>query len=131
MKKKSSVSLKTNLLNLKNRIAQSKRLWVYVASTASLVVIAFSFTETYVRFENALYDLRFRIKPAPKEWSRLALVDIDDQSIASVGEFPWQRNLYEPILDGMRDAGASQMIFDIQLVLIQKNLSYLLLKYFP
>jgi len=78
-----------------------------------LVVMLFSFTDAYERFEVKFYDIRFLIKRPVGEWDRLTFVDIDDNSVTTLGQYPWPRNLYARGLESLDRVGASQTTMDI------------------
>ncbi len=86
---------------------------IVVALFFFLLVALFSTTRVYEIFELKLYDLRFSLYPSIKEWSRLYFADIDENSITTVGRFPWPRNLYRTGLNTLKQVNASQVSFDI------------------
>ncbi len=64
-------------------------------------------------FEAKTYDLRFKdlrgaIQPNPD----IAIVAIDDKSIAELGRYPWSRDRYAPLLDKLAAAKAKAVMFD-------------------
>jgi CHASE2 domain-containing sensor protein len=86
-----------------------------VIGVISFVIVAlFSLTQVYELFELKLYDIRFSIKPRTAQWDRLTFLDIDDNSINSIGQFPWPRTVYAAGLEVLKEAGIRQVAFDIQ-----------------
>ncbi len=79
-----------------------------------IIVALFSLTQVYDLFELKLYDIRFTIKPRTAQWDRLTFLDIDDNSINSIGQFPWPRSVYAAGLEVLKEAGIRQVAFDIQ-----------------
>ena len=75
-------------------IEKNKFSGIAVALVFYLLVVLFCFTTVYERFELNLYDLRFKMKPSIKEWDRLYFLDIDENSLTIVGQYPWPRDLY-------------------------------------
>ena len=45
--------------------------------------------------------------------SPVVIVDIDDDSLAAVGQWPWPRNRFGELVDRLGDAGAELVVFDI------------------
>lgn len=86
---------------------------VAVALLFYLLVAAFCFTRAYEMFELKLYDLRFALRPSIKEWDRLYFLDIDENSLTTVGQYPWPRGTYARGLETLREVGAHQASFDI------------------
>ncbi|MEN3376937.1 MAG: hypothetical protein V7604_2292, partial [Hyphomicrobiales bacterium] len=62
--------------------------------------------------QDALTDLRFRTFPRPASGD-IVLVAIDSPSIREVGVWPWPRTLHADLIDQLRQAGASDILFDI------------------
>ncbi|HQJ72862.1 MAG TPA: CHASE2 domain-containing protein, partial [Spirochaetota bacterium] len=94
-------------------IEENKFSGIAVALVFYLLVVLFCFTVVYERFELNLYDLRFKLRPSIKEWERLAFLDIDENSLTIVGQYPWPRNLYAEGLNTMKDLDVSQVSFDM------------------
>ena len=44
---------------------------------------------------------------------KLVIVEMDAQSVAAIGQWPWPRHNYAKVVDALRQAGASSIIFDV------------------
>ena len=86
---------------------------IAVALAIFIPVMLLCFTNVYEIFELKLFDLRFLVRPSIKEWDRLYFLDIDENSITTVGQFPWPRNKYGEGLNVLREVNASQAGFDM------------------
>ncbi|HOD13245.1 MAG TPA: CHASE2 domain-containing protein [Spirochaetota bacterium] len=84
-----------------------------VAGVFYLLIVIFCFTRVYEVFELKLYDLRFSLRPSIEEWDGLYFLDIDENSLTTVGQFPWPRNIYGEGLKTLADVGAGLVSFDI------------------
>jgi len=105
----------TKIINtIQEKIAGSNSAGIITGITFFILIALFSFTRPYNIFELKLYDLRFIIKPEISQWDHLTFIDIDDNSINGVGEFPWPRNVYASGLTVLQQAGIRQVAFDIQ-----------------
>ncbi|HOQ13429.1 MAG TPA: CHASE2 domain-containing protein, partial [Spirochaetota bacterium] len=71
---------------------KNKQSGLIIGFIAFLFLLPLSFTDFYETFELKLYDLRFSLKPSISEWDKLYFVDIDENSISSLGQFPWTRD---------------------------------------
>jgi len=101
-------------LELANRFIDENRFsGVAVAVVFYLLVVLFCFTVVYERFELNLFDLRFKLRPSIKEWEQLSFLDVDENSLTTVGQYPWPRNLYAEGLDTLKEVGVSQVSFDM------------------
>ncbi len=85
-----------------------------IAIVCLILVLLFSFTSPYSILKLTLYNINFRLKPATPQLNFLTLIDIDDLSLNSMGQFPWPRHYYAQGVDTLVEAGIRQTIFDIQ-----------------
>ena len=99
---------------LKANIEKKPAYAAAVAVAAFLVIALLSFTAPYSLFELKLYDLRFRAKPRLPQWEHLSFLNIDDNSLRVVGQFPWPRYIYADGLKVLQEVGARQVTFDTQ-----------------
>ncbi|MBA1273099.1 adenylate/guanylate cyclase domain-containing protein [Pseudomonas azotifigens] len=64
---------------------------------------------------NGLFDQYQRWQPrsAPTGSPSIQIVDIDDASLARLGQWPWPRTRMAELLDRLREAGAAVVVFDV------------------
>jgi hypothetical protein len=97
-----------------NKFFESNRFsGILIGIITFTIIIPFSFTDAYNKFELTLYDLRFKIKPSIEQWDKLYFINIDDNSTTALGQFPWTRDIYSTGLQTMRELGLSQICFDV------------------
>ena len=94
-------------------IEQNKLSGIIIAMGAFFLVFLLSMTVIYETFELTLYDIRFKIKPPITEWDRLTFIDIDENSITNIGQFPWPRNYYGKGCRALKELGVSEASFDM------------------
>ena len=85
-----------------------------VAGSLAILTIVFMVTPAHDQLENYLYDLRFRLKPQPPVLSSLVLLNVDDNSITTLGHYPWPRHYYAGIVDQLNTVGLANLAFDFQ-----------------
>ena len=78
---------------------------------ACLIVLAL-LTGLRGALQDALTDLRFR-SFSRQASGDIVLVAIDSPSIREIGVWPWPRTLHADLIDKLRQAGASDILFDI------------------
>jgi adenylate cyclase len=66
-----------------------------------LRLIAF---DTYQRFSPRAYDPQMPVR----------IVDIDERSLAELGQWPWPRTVIRDLVDKLRENGAAAIAFDVQ-----------------
>ena len=93
-----------------------------VAAALAVLTIVFMVTPAHDQLENYLYDLRFRLKPAPPVLSSLVLLNVDDNSITTLGHYPWPRHFYASIIDQLSAVGLANLAFDFQFMDRSMNL---------
>jgi adenylate cyclase len=62
---------------------------------------------------HATFDEYQRLKPAPWQDAGVRIVDIDDETLARHGQWPWPRTLTAELLERLGDAGVAVVAFDV------------------
>jgi len=60
-----------------------------------------------------VYDLMQRASPRPYQDAPVRVVDLDDESLAKLGQWPWPRTQVAQLIDRLTDAGAAAIALDI------------------
>ena len=63
----------------------------------------------------AVFDQYQVLKPREKTPVPVQLVDIDEQSLEQLGQWPWPRNQLARLVDAINDAGAAAIVIDVLL----------------
>ena len=63
--------------------------------------------------EHAAYDAVLRTSTTPAPGGRVVIVDVDEASLAAIGQWPWRRNLIADLVMALRDDGAAVVALDI------------------
>ncbi len=82
-------------------------------SISSVLFLYYTQNAFLEAFEAKTYDLRFKdlrgpIQPNPD----IAIIAIDDKSIAELGRYPWSRDRYAQLIDKLAAAKARTVLFD-------------------
>jgi len=83
---------------------------------ACAIVLVFMLFVPWVQpLDNMPYDWKqkFRFEPTPMSGSIVHL-DLDDQTIASVGRWPWPRSRWAGFVRACKEAGVRHTVFDIE-----------------
>lgn len=105
----------TSLLQRMAKRINSKGFSVLVSVFSVLVVLSLYYTQNAFleAFEARTYDLRFRdMRGAIPLQPDIAIIAIDDKSIAELGRYPWPRNQYARLLEKLKAAQAKAVLFD-------------------
>ena len=65
------------------------------------------------QLDNRVFDGLVRSGPVRPPSGRVAVVDIDEHSIASVGQWPWRRDVIARLIGRLRSLGASAVAFNV------------------
>ena len=78
--------------------------WV-VGLIITILVVVFSGSASFQSLERSAYDWGVRsTSRIPSD--RIAIIAIDDQSIANIGRWPWPRDLHAQLIKALADGGA-------------------------
>jgi CHASE2 domain-containing sensor protein len=63
--------------------------------------------------DHATYDIVLRIAGAKKPGPSIVIVDVDERSLATIGQWPWRRDVVGRLITSLHDAGASVIAIDV------------------
>ncbi|GAA0465955.1 CHASE2 domain-containing protein [Parasphingorhabdus litoris] len=88
--------------------------WTGVALAASLIVCGLIYWNSLSGFDNLLYD-RLSEYDRPEAPDDVLIVAIDEDSLATFGQWPWSRSRHAALLNQLADAEPKAIAFDILL----------------
>src|SRR4051812_49035025 len=66
------------------------------------------------QLDRRVYDGFLRALPAsPQDSSRVTVIDIDERSLAAIGQWPWSRDVIAQLVNRLRDMGAVVIALDV------------------
>jgi len=65
------------------------------------------------RLRAVVFDEYQHLKPRAWTDADVRVIDIDDESLERLGQWPWPRNLLAELVDRLGDAGAAVVVFDV------------------
>lgn len=80
---------------------------------AIAAILALVRPAAFARLDRAVYDTMLRWSPTPAPDPRVVIVDIDERSLAAVGQWPWRRDHIARLITRLRDFGAATIALDI------------------
>lgn len=90
-----------------------KNIFVYALPLLALLILAGSYFSLFDNYELQTLDFRFKIRPAIPVTEKIAIIEIGDDTIKKIGQFPLERTYYAAIIKALSDAGAKAIVFDI------------------
>ena len=65
------------------------------------------------RLDDSTYDLLLRSARATPPAAGVVIVDVDERSLTTVGQWPWRRDVVGRLISRLRDAGAAVIALDV------------------
>src|SRR5258708_39619027 len=65
------------------------------------------------RLDDSTYDLLLRSARATPPAAGVVIVDVDERSLNTVGQWPWRRDVVGRLISRLRDAGAAVIGLDV------------------
>jgi adenylate cyclase len=92
-----------------------RRILLLCGLVPTLVAAVLSLTRpaTLISLEYAVYDALVRWTPTRLPSGRVVIVDVDEKSLAGVGQWPWRRDIISRLVDALRERGAATVALDI------------------
>jgi adenylate cyclase len=84
-----------------------------LALTAVLFLIQIAHLGLATEIGNLVFDAYQRVHPRPYETAPVRVVDIDDATLAKLGQWPWPRAQVAQLTSTLTDAGAAAVAYDV------------------
>ena len=81
--------------------------------TVAVAVLSLYRPAALASLDFGVYDTLSRALPTHVPSDRIVIVDVDERSLATVGQWPWRRDVMGRLIDRLRDAGASVVALDV------------------
>ncbi|WP_432787507.1 CHASE2 domain-containing protein [Novosphingobium rhizosphaerae] len=86
--------------------------WWLILVAASVLVLVLTLDRTMLRFDNAIYDHLLQLG-GPASGQSVLLVEIDDESIARMGGWPWNRTTHAALIDRIKAGNPRAIAYDV------------------
>ncbi|MFO1062060.1 MAG: adenylate/guanylate cyclase domain-containing protein, partial [Dongiaceae bacterium] len=88
---------------------------VIIPALMLLVVVGFRMREPALieQLRNLAFDSYQRFKPRPNADAPVLIVDVDEESLAKIGQWPWPRDIIAQLVDRLTEANAAAITFDV------------------
>lgn len=108
---------------MKNKIKKNKNIFVSFLIKLFVLILFFlmCFFNFFQKLDYRFYDSMLKKRKAPEIDDRIVLMEIDDQSIVALGEWPWTRDVIGDVLLRMKEFNADSAIFDIEYISPSKD----------
>src|SRR5437868_4041606 len=86
--------------------------WFAGAVIVAAAFIAWKATSIFESLEQRFYDVA-SVQSSRQPSERIAIIAIDDQSIANIGRWPWSRDVHAEMIDKLAAAKAKTIAYDV------------------
>ncbi len=103
---------------------KKKQFWLLLLTIATIFFSVFLYIKTpktVVLVENIIKDYMFILRGDIQKDNRIAIVDIDEKSLSTLGQWPWSRNILAKIIENLTNAGVG--IIGLDLILSEEDRS--------
>lgn len=83
------------------------------AAFFAAILIFLSYSRVFDDFEFKLLDVRYRLRPVGEVDQEIVIIEIADDTISRLGEWPIDRSYHALLVRALSEAGAEKIIFDI------------------
>jgi serine/threonine-protein kinase len=84
--------------------------WFIGAAIVAAVFVLWKSTDLFESLERRFYDVA-SVQSARQPSDRIAVIAIDDQSIANIGRWPWPRDVHAELIDRLGAAQAKTVVY--------------------
>jgi adenylate cyclase len=88
-------------------------LWLPLLAIAAVLALQLSQPLSLQALRNALFDQYQRWQPRVYREVPVRIVDLDEQSLARIGQWPWPRTRVAELVTRLQQAGAAAIVFDV------------------
>lgn len=90
-----------------------KRFRFIIPPLIAVAILAVSYLRLTDSYELETLDARFRLRPNPAATKNVVLIEIGDDTLKNLGQWPIQRNFQAVLIKALASAGAKSIIYDI------------------
>ena len=84
-----------------------------IVPTVAVALLSLLRPAAFTHFEYGVYDRLMRAIDARPPGGHVAIVDVDERSLASIGQWPWPRDTVAALLSKIRELGAPTIGVDV------------------
>src|SRR5262245_4316041 len=96
-----------------SRAASRRFIFLCGAIPAAVVAIMALYRPAFfTRLDNAVYDTLLRLSGTRPPGNRVVIVDVDERSLSTLGQWPWRRDVIGQLIAALRDQGAATIALD-------------------
>jgi len=100
---------------LRARLTRSAPLLASVVVLLAMAALALQEPRFLAAIRDDLFDAYQRLRPRPPHDAGVRIVDIDEESLRRIGQWPWSRSRLAGLVHALQELGATAVVLDILL----------------
>ena len=94
--------------SLNSRPTPRRLVFLYGPAAVIVTAVLAVFPPAFLgRLDNAAYDILLRSVHTRPPGGRVVIVDVDERSLSTIGQWPWRRDLMGSLIARLRELGAA------------------------
>ena len=90
-----------------------KTLKVLISAAIPALIILASYFRIFETYELATLDIRFRIRPPQKATDKVVFIEIAQDTLDQLGQWPISRDYHALLIDALTEYGSKAIVFDM------------------
>jgi len=96
-------------------LGRRAHVWASVLALCGVALLSLQEPGFTVGLRNAVFDAYQRLRPRSAQDAPVRIVDIDEESLARIGQWPWPRTQLAALVEALHRLGAAVVVLDILL----------------
>lgn len=105
------------------RLARRAPLWSSLAVLLAMAALSVQEPPFLTGIRDSLFDAYQRVRPRPQQDAPVRIIDIDEESLARIGQWPWSRSRLAELVHNLQEMQATAVVLDILLAEPDRNAS--------
>ena len=101
--------------DLRDRLTRHAPLLTAIVVLLAMTAVALQEPRFLAAIRDDLFDAYQRLRPRPLRDARVRIIDIDEESLRRLGQWPWPRSQLADLVHALQERGATAVVLDILL----------------
>lgn len=103
------------------RLARWAPIWSSLAVLLAMAALSIQEPPFVTGIRDSLFDAYQRLRPRPQQDAPVRIIDIDEESLARIGQWPWPRSRLAALVHNLQEMQATAVVLDILLAEPDRN----------
>ncbi|MFO1118631.1 MAG: adenylate/guanylate cyclase domain-containing protein [Rhodospirillales bacterium] len=103
------------------RLGRWAPIWSSLAVLLAMAALSIQEPTFVTGIRDSLFDAYQRLRPRPQQDAPVRIIDIDEESLARIGQWPWPRSRLAALVHNLQEMQATAVVLDILLAEPDRN----------